>query len=171
MRRVILILSLVLVPVAVRAQVQGDPVVDDQRGVVDRLDFLLRKTIEAGHADATSVEFQAKPPAPSDSTLPRRRGSMVGYIDDAIIGSKVRIRFETALHNRVPDRAEFFYAKCGCYQDLPANNGAHDSNAPGPRPGAANDLNFQQLFLLGEYAFSNHASVFAELPARWIQPQ
>src|SRR4051812_32979462 len=53
---------------------------------------------------------QAPPPPPPDS--PRRRGSMVGYIDDPVIGSKFRIRFDAGLHDPTPDRAEFFYAKC-----------------------------------------------------------
>jgi hypothetical protein len=181
MRRVILILWLVVVPVAARAQVQRDPLGDDDRRATDVVDPLVHQAIGAGHADAStivaahvdtsSVAFQARPVAPPDNTTPRRRGSMVGYIDDAVVGSKIRIRFENALHNRAPDRAEFFYAKCGCYRDLAKSNAAFDPNAPGPRPGAADDLNFQQLYLLGEYAFTDRASVFAELPARWIRPQ
>jgi hypothetical protein len=181
MRRVILILWMVLAPVVVRAQVQADHVIDDERRATDRADPLVSQAsadrhvdasaIVAGHVDTSSVAFQARPVAPQDNTTPRRRGSMVGYVDDAVVGSKVRLRLETALHDRAPDRAEFFYAKCGCYQDVPASTGLKDPNAPGPRPGAANDLNFQQLYLLGEYAFTDRASVFAELPARWIQPQ
>ena len=46
---------------------------------------------------------------------------MVGYIDDPVVSSKIRVRFETGMHNRAPDRAEFFYAKCGCYRDLDVN--------------------------------------------------
>jgi len=109
------------------------------------------------------------------STVPRRaarrRGSMVGYIDDAIVQSRIRIRFDTAYHNTVPDRAEFFYAKCGCYRDLPRSNAAFDPDAPGPRPGAASDVNFQQLYLEGELALDPRVSVFGQVPIRWLQPQ
>ena len=40
----------------------------------------------------------------------KRRASMVGYIDDATIDDHVRVRFDAAGGNNVPDRAEFFYA-------------------------------------------------------------
>src|SRR5512135_685152 len=39
----------------------------------------------------------------------------VGYIDSAIIRSRVRVRYDSAYDNNEPDRAEFFYAKCGCF--------------------------------------------------------
>jgi len=109
-------------------------------------------------------------PTPLPPRTGRRRGSMVGYIDDATVGSKLRIRFDSAFHNTVPDRAEFFYAKCGCYQDLAANNPAFDPDAPGPRPGAANDSDFQQLNVWGEYAVGSFVSIFGQLPVRWFQP-
>jgi hypothetical protein len=118
--------------------------------------------------------FQPRPaaPPPADLTSLRRRGSMVGYIDDAVVSSKLRVRFETALHDNLPDRAEFFYAKCGCYRDLKVlNPPAFDPAAPGPRPGIVTDMNFQQAYVLGEYAATGRFSVFAELPTRWIQPQ
>ena len=95
---------------------------------------------------------------------------MVGYIDDAVVGPKVRIRFDSGLGNHVPDRAEFFYAKCGCYRDL-RGNAAFDPDAPGPGPGIVKNMNFQQLFLQGEYAVTDRFSAFAEMPLRWIQPQ
>jgi hypothetical protein len=102
---------------------------------------------------------------------PRRRGSMVGYIDDPIVSSKIRVRFETATHNRAPDRAELFYGKCGCYRDLNPDHPAYDPDASGPGPGAADDVNFQQFYALAEYAAGGRFSAFAELPVRWLQPQ
>jgi Putative MetA-pathway of phenol degradation len=122
---------------------------------------------------APAPVFQPRPPAPPSADLnsPRRRGSMVGYIDDAVVSSKLRVRFETALHDNLPDRAEFFYAKCGCYRFLPTTNSAYDPAAPGPGPGIVTDLNFQQAYVQGEYAPTDRFSVFAELPTRWIQPQ
>jgi outer membrane putative beta-barrel porin/alpha-amylase len=109
------------------------------------------------------------PPPPAET--PRRRGSMVGYIDDPVVGSKIRVRFDGGFHDPTPDRAEFFYAKCGCYRDLPPTNPNYDPDAPGPRPGTASDINFQQLYFLGEYAPATNFSVFAEMPIRWLQPQ
>jgi hypothetical protein len=97
-------------------------------------------------------------------------GSMVGYIDDAIIDSQVRVRFEMGLGNHAPDRAEFFYAKCGCYRDL-GGTPNFDPDAPGPGPGVVQDMDFQQFMVEAEYAATSRVSVFGEIPIRWIQPQ
>jgi hypothetical protein len=35
---------------------------------------------------------------------------MVGYLEDPVVGSKIRIRFDGGWHDPTPDRAEFFYA-------------------------------------------------------------
>jgi hypothetical protein len=103
----------------------------------------------------------SKPKPPSDQDRPPGEASMVGYIDDAIVSSQVRFRFDAGFDNNRPDRAEFFYAACGC-------NG---SPAAGPAPGVVLHLNFQQLYMRGEYAPVRRFSVFAEVPIRWIQPQ
>jgi hypothetical protein len=95
--------------------------------------------------------------------------SMVGYIDDAVIHSEFRVRFDAALDDKTPDRAEFFYAKCGCYALIPHTNAAYDPNAPGPGPGIPKDVNFQQLAFYGEYAPNPHFSLFTQLPFRWLQ--
>ena len=96
--------------------------------------------------------------------------SMVGYIDDAIIHSEVRVRFDAALHDTTPDRAEFFYAKCGCYRFItPQTNQLYDPRTPGPGPGIPLAINFQQLYFYGEYAPHTHLSVFMQLPFRWLQ--
>lgn len=118
-------------------------------------------------APAGGAARQAVQPAP----LTRPRGSMVGYIADATVESKLRVRFDSAFENTVPDRAEFFYAKCGCYSQLDPGDPLFDAEAPGPLPGAAVDLDFQQLDIWGEYAFGNLASVFVQLPVRWVQPK
>ena len=115
----------------------------------------------------------ATPPARPASQQPpasRRLASFVGYIDDPVVSSKVRVRYELAYQNTAPDRAEFFYAKCGCYRN-PAAGAAFDPDAPGPGPGATDDINFRQTFVLGEYAPNNRLSFFGELPVRTILPQ
>lgn len=43
-----------------------------------------------------------------------------GYIDSAIIRTNFRLRYESAYDMNSPDRAEFFYPKCGCFGN-PAN--------------------------------------------------
>src|SRR5208282_3876942 len=110
----------------------------------------------------TSQSTQTQKTAPAkEPSGPPLEGSMVGYVDDAIIGSQIRIRFDAAFKDNAPDRAEFFYPQCGC------NGGG----APGPQPGASNNINFQQLYFQGEYAPVSRFSIFTEIPIRWIQPQ
>jgi hypothetical protein len=123
-------------------------------------------------APATSLLSQSQSQAPRLPPVRRRRGTFVGYIDDALTQSNVRIRFDAASGNTVPDRAEFFYAKCGCYRGLAvANPPAFDPDAPGPGPGAANDIKFQQLYLEGEYEVTPQLSVLGQIPLRWLQPK
>jgi Putative MetA-pathway of phenol degradation len=95
--------------------------------------------------------------------------SMVGYIDDPSIRSVVRVRFDAAWDDKTPDRAEFFYAKCGCYAFIPPTNPAYDPKTPGPGPGIPKDVNFQQLYFYGEYAPNPHFSFFTQIPFRWLQ--
>ena len=103
---------------------------------------------------------------PIEIKRPPIDASMVGYIDNAIVGSEVRIRFDAAFNDRFPDRAEFVYAKCGCYRTTGV-----DPNAPGPGPGVPKNVNFQILSFMGEYAVNRRFSAFVEIPFRWIQPQ
>jgi hypothetical protein len=85
---------------------------------------------------------------------------MVGYLDNAIVGSDLRIRFDAALGDTQPDLAEFFQAQAGY----------DGGTAAGPKPGLATKLNFQQLYLRGEYAPKKFFSFMLELPLRAIQP-
>src|SRR5262245_56302268 len=101
-----------------------------------------------------------------------RRPSMVGYIEDSTIGTGFRVRFDSARHITAPDRAEFFYGKCGCYTGLPSSLPIYDADAPGNPGGILIDGNARHLFILGEYAMmQNRGSVFVELPVRWLKPQ
>lgn len=111
---------------------------------------------------------QAPPPRAESGS--RRRPSMVGYVDDSTISSKFRVRYDSGFGMDTPDRAEFFYAKCGCYRGLPASHPGYDPDAPGPGPGVVSNLNFSQLYLLGEYAPTGKFSVFAQLPFRFLRP-
>lgn len=95
---------------------------------------------------------------------------MVGYVGDGTITSQMRVRFDDGWKITSPDRAEFFYGKCGCYRGLPAGNAAFDPDAAGPGPGILSEGNFKQLYVLGEYAINSRLSAFGELPIRWLQP-
>ena len=133
-------------------------------------DFLWAESLSdavAEHSASTQAQ-QARPPQTPPDT-PRRRPSMVGYIEDSTVRSQIRLRFDAGFGNAVPDRAEFFYAKCGCYQLDPPP--FQDLEAPGPGPGVPTELRFQQFYLQGEFAPHERFSLFAEVPIRAIQPQ
>ena len=127
----------------------------------------------AGPAATTTTDTTVNAPASDANTQgtyrgTKRRGSMVGYIEDPTVASQIRIRFDAGYDMSSPDRAEFFYGKCGCYRGL-TGSPALDPDAPGPGPGIVTGLNYQQLNFLGEYA-AGRVSFFAELPIRWIKP-
>jgi hypothetical protein len=113
---------------------------------------------------------QKKAPPKKDADEVKRppiESSMVGYIENAIVGSEVRVRFDAAFNDAFPDRAEFIYAKCGCYR----NPGGGDPFAPGPGPGVPKYVNFQTLSFMGEYALFPRLSAFVQIPIRWLQPE
>ena len=113
--------------------------------------------------------------------------SNTGYIDNAIIGTRFRVRVDGGWGIDAADRAEFFYGACGCARVVP-NPPANEPNpegevlnpnAPGPTgtwtPGAIltsplieTDLDYQEIRLDFEYAFRSNFSLFAELPYRSI---
>jgi hypothetical protein len=110
-----------------------------------------------------------------------------GYLDSAIIRSRFRIRYDAAYENNNPDRAEFIYAKCGCFNNPalafsedPRIRALYDRRALGPshpnsRPGAAGGgesrVDFQEVVPYLEYAPVPWFSGFIEMPARFINPQ
>lgn len=128
----------------------------------------------SGSTNATSPETnpsadpKKKTPTKKDTDAVKRppiESSMVGYIENAIVGSEARIRFDAAFNDAFPDRAEFIYAKCGCYRI------AGDPYAPGPGLGVPKYVNFQTLSFMGEYALVPRLSVFVQIPIRWLQPE
>jgi hypothetical protein len=85
----------------------------------------------------------------------------VGYIDSAIIRNQFRLRFDSARDNNRPDRAEFFYPKCGCF-------GTPDAKGP-PRPETMVD--YQEVMAYLEWAPSQQFSAFVEVPYRFLNPE
>jgi hypothetical protein len=174
MKRVILVL-LILFSIALAAQEKYPSSMKNQSGTA----AAAQAKVSTAGDEAASAQTDSSADLPSDpdpngpqqpnakpsQSTPARGetkrkipGSMVGYIDNAIVGSQIRIRFDAAFHDNAPDRAEFFYAQCSC---IPVG--------PGPNPVVA-DLNFQQLYMHAEYAPTQRFSFFTEVPVRWIQP-
>lgn len=72
--------------------------------------------------------------------------------------------------NNRPDRAEFFYAKCGCFRtQLSPGDPLYDPNAKGP-PLPETRVDAQELTPYFEYAFNPRLSMFVNIPIRFINP-
>ncbi|HET9270535.1 MAG TPA: transporter [Vicinamibacterales bacterium] len=163
-RSTFICLCAIVLGLAARASAQSAPPREGGLGLVDQ-------ALLAAGSPAPPLLAQGRSPAPQTPPVRRRRGTFVGYIDDALPESNLRVRFDAAGGNTAPDRAEFFYAKCGCYRGLPAAHPGFDPDAPGPGPGAASDLKFQQLYLEGEFEIVPQLSVLGQIPLRWLQPK
>ena len=152
MKQAVWVLMLILLPLGASAQEKDSNSPQTETAVVSA-------EVQQGSSPATTQKSAEKSKASKPQTEPKAEipGSMVGYIDDAIIASQIRIRFDAAFHDNAPDRAEFFYAQCSCI------------SGPGPNP-VVEDLNFQQLYMYAEYAPAKRFSFFADIPIRWIQP-
>ena len=156
-------------PVLFQSPHSPEAAYDDFRREMLTSEFATDGTTGAG-------QTKGKPKTPVQPSAPVERPpidpSMVGYIDEAPVLTQIRVRFDAALHDPTPDRAEFFYAKCGCYRGLQGTS-LYDPKAPGPGDEPAdipNYVNFQQLYFYGEYALKHRYSLFGTLPIRWLQP-
>jgi hypothetical protein len=125
---------------------------------------------------------QAAPAPPADAGFGGLREAAVGgeyftgagYIDSAIPVSQYRLRFDSAYGNNRPDRAEFFYPKCGCFAMIPpgkvVGNAVFDPNAKGPPVFPEKNVDYQDLRNYLEYAVVPQMSFFVDVPVRWINP-
>jgi hypothetical protein len=122
---------------------------------------------------AQTRQQQPPPPPtpPPGEVRPRLSDSATGYIDNAIVGSRFRVRFDAGYGINAPDRAEFFYGKCGCYR-FATGTPNYDPNAPGPgvKDQSETNINFQEFWLDPELRVNRRASVFAEVPVVSIDP-
>jgi outer membrane putative beta-barrel porin/alpha-amylase len=174
MNRAILVLVM-LFPIALAAQKK------DSGSVKNQSETAAAQTDSSADLPSSDPDPNApqQPKAKSSQPNPPRGeakrkipGSMVGYIDNPITESQIRIRFDDAFEDQFPDRSEFFYAKCSCYRGLqPIIPAAYDPNAPGPGLGVPKSINFQQLYMNVEYSPHRRFSAFVEVPIRWLQPQ
>jgi hypothetical protein len=158
----ILLAALSIMPSLAHAQARAD---QREPAAVVSEEATLAVALVLPPAKAVDAEQSVKPVVAGR----RRRPSMVGYIENSAIESQVRFRFDSGLGNNVPDRAEFFYAKCGCYKYVPAP--ANDPDAPGPGQGIPTEINYTEFYAFAERAFGEKYSVFGELPIRGIDPQ
>ena len=166
MKRVMLAVLVAMFPMAAAAQ--DGPAQPASGSDPTAASTSASATASASASASTSDEDEAQY-RPGARRGTKRRGSMVGYIEDPTIGSGFRIRFDTGWDIDSPDRAEFFYAKCGCFRD-PALGQAYDPSAPGPAPGIVQAMNFNELDMTTERQLGKRASVFFNLPLRWIKP-
>ena len=93
-----------------------------------------------------------------------------GYLDDAIPQNQLRLRFDAAYGDNRPDRADFFYPKCGCFATLPPTSPLYDPNAKGP-PLPEKSVDYQEYKAYLETAVSNRLSGFVEVPVVSINPE
>jgi hypothetical protein len=93
-----------------------------------------------------------------------------GYIDSAIPVSQFRLRFDSAYDDNRPDRAAFFYPKCGCFAAPTVPLPMRDPRASGP-PLPERRVNYQELRSYLEVALDKQFSGFVEVPIRWINPE
>ena len=152
----------VLAVMATPAAAQLAPTRESAGATVEDAPFV--EELSSSRMPAPTLLAQSRSQTSRPAPLRRRRGTFVGYIEDALVETNA------AAGNTVPDRAEFFYAKCGCYRGL-TGTPAFDPNSPGPGPGASNDIRFQQLYLEGEFMVAPGFSLLGQVPLRWLQPQ
>jgi hypothetical protein len=84
-----------------------------------------------------------------------------GYIDNAAPVTMFRLRYDAGYGNNRPDRAELFYAKCGCFQ-------TRDAHGP-PLP--ETNVDYQEVSAYFEYAVSPKLSFFTDVPVRFLNPE
>jgi hypothetical protein len=79
-----------------------------------------------------------------------------GYIDNPIVGTWFRFRYDAAFNNTVPDRAEFIYKHLGVGQ------------FPDQAWERVPKIDFQDIAPYFEWQLADRLSVFAEIPVRTV---
>jgi hypothetical protein len=116
--------------------------------------------------DLTPPELPSERGAPGDTgeaALSLNGADAGGYIDTALPLTQYRLRVDTANDNNRPDRADYFYPKCGCFRA----NGS-DPNAPGPGRFPADHVNYEIVSNYLEFAPHPRFSGWVDIPVRWV---
>lgn len=123
----------------------------------------------------TSAAAQ-EPTLPSEGGLALGGGTVAvadtaaGYIDSAIPRTRFRLRYDSAYGDNRPDRAEFFYPKCGCFANPALAGAAFDPKASGP-PLPETKVDYQDIDGYLEAAVNDRLSGFIEIPYRFLNPE
>jgi hypothetical protein len=129
---------------------------------------------QTGAATPSAPETPSPAVAPESSALALSGSNVAmaapGYVDFAVPITQFRLRYDSAYDDNRPDRAEFFYGKCGCFAMLPNTNPLFDPRAKGP-PLIETRVDYQELRPYLEYAVNNRFSAFIEAPIRFINPE
>ncbi len=91
------------------------------------------------------------------SGTPVIRDSSVGYIDPAIPGDVLRLRFDDTFSNQQPSRAELFWPRAG-------------AGGPGPIL-PETSVDYQEITAYAELAWTNRLSTFINVPVRFLNPE
>jgi len=148
-------LALLFLHAVLAAQQPDAP--SDNRALADNSAALSAVFNSFIYFSGTTYQSQTPPPSQNQKPKPAKKeehpkqlkrtridASMVGYIEDSAVQTQVRVRFDAGFNDPRPDRAEYFYA---------------GSTSPGS--GAIQrTLNFQELYLNGEYAPLERFSAF-----------
>lgn len=105
----------------------------------------------AGRAAAVAAEDEEE-----EEEGPLVADSTVGYIDNPIIGSQVRFRYDSNYNARQPARAEFLWPVGG---------------KRGPGPGPDTSVDYQDLAAYTELEIADGWSLFGEVPVRFANPE
>ncbi len=144
--------------------------------VVDARPAAAQEPDTTGEAETREVRPDTTPRL--QSRRPRRRASPrmsnVGYVDNAVVGTQLQVRFDYNAGIDRADRAEFIQGKCGCYRQLdrdPDAPGAADPDVEDPFSEAiiGTEAQYLDYALDAEFAFHPRASVFAEIVYRTAQ--
>ena len=81
-----------------------------------------------------------------------------GYIDNPIVGTWFRVRYDHAWNNTVPDRAQYLYMP----QNPTNPNSSYSDQSPIPK------IDFQDISPYFELQVARRLSIFAEVPVRTV---
>lgn len=127
-------------------------------------------------ADSNFNSFRTSPFAqsPAGSQALEQAVAPGAYLDMAMPITQIRVRYDAAWGNNFPDRGEYFYAKCGAFRGVAAQNiggkNLQDPSARGPNKAESN-VDYQDVRTYLEYAVAPQGSVFVELPFRAVNPE